>query len=56
LASVGKQNLDKIQKMLHVNIEALTILSSLFVRDYENVECTLIINVSSIGGYTIIMM
>ena len=40
--------------MLHLNIEALTILSSLFVRDYENVEGTQLINVSSGGGYTIV--
>ncbi|MGG0471482.1 SDR family NAD(P)-dependent oxidoreductase [Priestia aryabhattai] len=53
-ASVGEQNLDKIKSMLHLNIEALTILSSLFVRDYKNVEGTQIINVSSAGGYIMI--
>ncbi|MBG9472153.1 SDR family NAD(P)-dependent oxidoreductase [Priestia megaterium] len=53
-ASVGEQNLNKIKSMLHLNIEALTILSSLFVRDYENVEGTQIINVSSAGGYIMI--
>lgn len=53
-ASVGDQNLDKIETMLHLNIEALTILSSLFVRDYANVEGTQLINVSSRGGYTIV--
>lgn len=40
--------------MLHLNIESLTILSSLFVRDYSNVEGTQLINVSSGGGYTIV--
>ena len=40
--------------MLHVNIEALTILSSLFVRDYSMVDGTQLINVSSGGGYTIV--
>ena len=30
--SVDHQNLDKITKMLHLNIESLTILSSLYVR------------------------
>lgn len=45
-ASVGEQKLTKIETMLHLNIEALTILSSLFVRDYENVEGTQLINVS----------
>lgn len=51
---VGKQNLAKIEKMLHLNIETLTILSSLFVRDYSHVEGTQLINVSSGGGYTIV--
>ena len=40
--------------MLHLNIEALTILSSLFVRDYKEEEGTQLINVSSCGGYTIV--
>lgn len=53
-ASVGEQNLNKIETMLHLNIEALTILSSLFVRDYSSVEGTQLINVSSGGGYTIV--
>ncbi|MGE7949895.1 SDR family NAD(P)-dependent oxidoreductase [Lysinibacillus sp. NPDC093688] len=53
-ASVGDQNLNKIETMLHLNIEALTILSSLFVRDYSNIEGTQLINVSSGGGYRIV--
>ncbi|MBT2666744.1 SDR family NAD(P)-dependent oxidoreductase [Bacillus sp. ISL-4] len=53
-ASVGDQDINKIESMLHLNIEALTILSSLFVRDYQNVEGTQIINVSSAGGYIMI--
>lgn len=53
-ASVGEQNLHKIEAMLHLNIEALTILSSLYVRDYSKVEGTQLINISSGGGYTII--
>ena len=51
---VGKQKLPKIETMLRLNNEALTILSSLFVRDYANVEGTQLINVSSGGGYTIV--
>jgi len=53
-ASVGEQNLNKIETMLHLNIEALTILSSLYVRDYAEVAETQIINVSSGGGYLIV--
>ena len=52
--SVADQNLSKIESMLRLNIEALTVLSSLFVRDYENVAGTQLINVSSGGGYTIV--
>ncbi|MCA0991764.1 SDR family NAD(P)-dependent oxidoreductase [Pseudalkalibacillus hwajinpoensis] len=51
---VGKQKLPKIETMLRLNNEALTILSSMFVRDYANVEGTQLINVSSGGGYTIV--
>jgi len=53
-ASVGEQNLNKIESMIHLNIEALTVLSSRYVRDYANVEGTQIINISSGGGYKII--
>lgn len=51
---VAHQDLKKIQTMLHLNVEALTILSSLFVRDYQEVEGTQLINISSCGGYTIV--
>ncbi|MFI8685888.1 SDR family NAD(P)-dependent oxidoreductase [Rossellomorea sp. NPDC077527] len=50
---VGSQRLEKIEKLLQLNVEALTILSSLFVRDYAEKEGTQIINISSVGGYTI---
>lgn len=52
--SVEHQDLEKICQMLHLNIEALTILSSLFVRDFKNTENAQLINVSSCGGYTIV--
>lgn len=53
-ASVGEQNLNKIETMLHLNIEALTVLTSLYARDYAEVEGTQLINVSSGGGYVIV--
>jgi len=53
-ASVAEQNLNKIESMLHLNIESLTILTSLFVRNYSDVEGTQLINVSSGGGYKIV--
>ena len=52
--SVGNQNLEKISQMLHLNVEALTILSSLFVRDFKDIADTQLINISSCGGYTIV--
>ena len=52
--SVARQDLQKIEAMLRLNIEALTILSSLFVRDYRDIEGTQLINISSAGGYTIV--
>ncbi|MEI5907467.1 SDR family NAD(P)-dependent oxidoreductase [Bacillus spongiae] len=51
---VAKQKLPKIESMLRLNNEALTILSSLYVRDYSEVEGTQLINISSAGGYTIV--
>lgn len=53
-AKVCEQDLDKIETMLHLNVEALVILSSLFVRDYQNVEGSQLINISSAGGYIIV--
>lgn len=52
--SVKDQDLDKIQSMLHLNIEALTILSTLYVHKYHHQSGTQIINISSRGGYTIV--
>ena len=37
--------------MLHLNVEAVAILSVLYVRDYKDKEGAQLINVSSIGGY-----
>jgi short-subunit dehydrogenase len=50
---VADQNLDKVETMLRVNIESLTILSTLYARDYADVEGTQLINVSSALGYAI---
>lgn len=52
--SVADQDLEKIEAMLHLNMDALTILSSLYVHDYKDVEGTQLINISSCGGYTIV--
>ncbi|SFE23916.1 hypothetical protein SAMN04487969_101845 [Paenibacillus algorifonticola] len=50
---VAEQKLEKVESMLRVNIESLTILSTLYVRDYADVEGTQLINVSSALGYVI---
>lgn len=40
--------------MLHLNMDAVYLLSSLYARDYKDVEGSQIINVSSIGGYLVV--
>ncbi|NSW52248.1 MAG: SDR family NAD(P)-dependent oxidoreductase [Anaerolineae bacterium] len=40
--------------MIHLNVDAVAILSSLYVRDYKEVEGAQLINVSSIGGYLVV--
>ncbi len=52
--SVAEQNLKWAENLLALNINALTILSTLFARDYRDAEGTQLINVSSCGGYTIV--
>lgn len=52
--SVANQDLEKTGTMLRLNVEALTILSSLYVRDYKDVEGAQLINVSSRGGYVLV--
>lgn len=51
---LSEQNFAKTISMIRLNIEALTILSMLYVKKYQNVEGTQLINVSSAGGYTIV--
>ena len=51
---VKEHPLNKISDMLHLNVEALTLLSSLYVQDYHNEEGSQLINISSAGGYTIV--
>ncbi|MGM0125555.1 hypothetical protein IGI37_002954 [Enterococcus sp. AZ194] len=46
-------DLDKIEQMIHLNVEATTLLSTLYVKDYAQVEGTQLINVSSAMGYVV---
>ena len=51
---IKEHPLNKISDMLHLNIETLTLLSSLYVQDYHNKKGSQLINISSAGGYTIV--
>lgn len=51
---IAEQDINVMQNMIHLNVEALTILSSLYVKDYKNIEGTQLINVSSSAGYNIV--
>lgn len=51
---IAEQDISKLQNMMRLNMEALTILSCLYERDYRDVEGTQLINVSSSAGYTIV--
>lgn len=53
-APIAEQDLSKVENMLLLNTVGLTILSSLFVKDYSSKEGTQLINVSSDGGYTVV--
>jgi uncharacterized protein len=53
-SSVSLMDLNKVGTMLRLNVETLTVLTSLYVRDYKNVEGTQLINISSGGGYVIV--
>lgn len=53
-SSVAEQDLTWTESLLALNINALTILSTLFVHHYKDVDGTQLINVSSCGGYTIV--
>lgn len=53
-SSVFEQNLEKIENMIKLNIEAVTILSTLYVNDYKDISNTQLINISSRGGYTLV--
>ncbi|WMN58581.1 SDR family NAD(P)-dependent oxidoreductase [Pseudoalteromonas xiamenensis] len=49
-SNIWDMNLEKAENMLNLNVNALTMLSLNYVRDYHDKPATLI-NVASIGGY-----
>lgn len=52
--SVWEQSPEAAERMIRLNVTALTLLSVLFVREYRDVEGAQLINVSSCGGYTLV--
>ena len=52
--NVKDHSVDKIENLLKLNIEALTLLSILYVKNYHNTKGSQLINISSAGGYTIV--
>ena len=53
-SAIHAQDLSKVERMLHLNVIAVALFSSLYVRDYKEKENTQLINISSVGGYTIV--
>ena len=52
-STIAEQSLATIESMLAVNISALTLLSTLYVKGYQDVEGAQLINVSSGAGYNL---
>lgn len=44
----------KFEAMIRLNVSAVTVLSTLFARDFRDTEGAQLINISSAGGYTIV--
>lgn len=56
LETVKEHDLDRVLSMIKLNVEALTVLSVLFVKDFADVGGTQLINISSGAGYNIAPM
>ncbi|MBP1047660.1 SDR family NAD(P)-dependent oxidoreductase [Enterococcus sp. BWM-S5] len=52
--AVQEQSLTKTKQLLSLNVEAVTILSTLYVEKYRSEKGTQLINVSSAGGYVMV--
>lgn len=51
---VSKIDVARAQGIIHLNIEALTILSCLYIKDYISKPGSQLINISSAGGYILL--
>lgn len=52
--SVAEQSVAEAEKLIALNVNALMVLSALYVQDYQHVDGVQLINISSAGGYTIV--
>ncbi|MGL4991588.1 MAG: SDR family NAD(P)-dependent oxidoreductase [Sarcina sp.] len=51
---IENQDVHKAEMLVMLNIQALTLLSTLYTKDYKDVDGAQLINISSGGGYVII--
>ena len=51
---IAEADLKKIEAMINVNVQALVILSTLFVKKYKNESGAQLINLSSTAGYNLV--
>ena len=51
---IVEPNIPYTMGMIHLNVDAVALLSMLYVRDYKNVAGAQLINISSIGGYLVV--
>ena len=52
-SKIADQDSEIAIQMIRLNVEALTILSTLYAHDYQDMDGTQLINVSSVAGYMI---
>lgn len=52
--SVHDQDLAKTEAMLGLNVAAVAVFSALYTRDYRETDNAQLINIASVGGYTIV--
>lgn len=53
LGIVSDNDINRVINMVNLNVQAVTILSTLYVKDYKDVEGTQLINISSAAGYIV---
>lgn len=53
MGNVFENPLDKVINMVNLNVQAVTVLSTLYVKDYKDIEGSQLINVASAAGYIV---